>query len=67
MTIMHSTQTLADLQIQTQPTNLYLHKLKGRKKDEWSITIKKKQPWRITFSFKDGKFLNVKIENYHRG
>ena len=30
-----------------------------------SITIN--LPWCITFQFKDGEFLDVKIENYHRG
>ena len=67
MVIMHSTQTLTDLQIQTRPSHLYLHKLKGGRKDDWGVTIKRKQPWRITFNFKDSKFTNVKIENYHRG
>jgi plasmid maintenance system killer protein len=37
--------------------------LQGNRKDEWSVTIK--LPWRITFKFKSGEFIDVKIENYH--
>jgi len=40
-------------------------KLKGNKKDFWSITIE--LPWCITFIFKDAEFSEVKIENYHKG
>ncbi|MBP7281210.1 MAG: type II toxin-antitoxin system RelE/ParE family toxin [Leptospiraceae bacterium] len=65
LTIMHSTSTLNDLKIKGQPPNIRLHKLKGNRKLEWSITIN--LPWCITFQFKDGEFLDVKIENYHRG
>ena len=65
LTIMHATSTLNDLKIRGQPPNIRLHKLKGDKKDQWSITIK--LPWFITFRFKDGEFSDVKIENYHRG
>ena len=53
MTIMHSTQKLNDLKIKN-PSNLRLHKLKGSRKDDWSVTIK--LPWCITFKFKDSKF-----------
>ena len=65
LTIMHSTTTLEDLKIRGQPPNVRLHKLKGNRKDSWSVTIK--LPWCITFEFKNGEFLNVKIENYHKG
>jgi proteic killer suppression protein len=62
---MHSTTTLNDLKIKGQPPNVRLHKLKGDKKDTWSVTIE--LPWCITFVFKNGEFSEVKIENYHRG
>ncbi len=65
LTIMHATQSLNDLKIQGQPPNIRLHKLKGGRKDYWSVTIK--LPWCITFKFKNGEFSEVKIENYHRG
>ncbi len=65
MTIMHSTSAINDLKIKGQPPNIRLHKLKGDRKDEWSVTIK--LPWCITFRFKDGEFSDVKIENYHKG
>ena len=63
LTIMHSTTDLNDLKIKGQPPNIRLHKLKGDRKDEWSVTIK--LPWCITFKFKNGEFIDVKIENYH--
>lgn len=65
MTIMHATTTLEDLRIKGQPPNIRLHKLKGDRKEYWSVTIK--LPWSITFRFKDGEFSEVKVENYHKG
>ena len=65
LTIMHSTSTINDLKIMGQPPNVRLHKLKGDRKEEWSVTIK--LPWCITFKFKNGEFSDVKIENYHKG
>lgn len=65
MTIMHATTTIEDLKIKGQPPNIRLHKLKGDRKDYWSVTVK--LPWCITFRFKDGEFSEVKIENYHKG
>ncbi len=63
--IMHSTSTVNDLKIKGQTPNIRLHKLKGSRKDDWSVTIK--LPWSITFKFKRGEFSDVKIENYHKG
>lgn len=65
LTIMHSTSTLSDLKIKGQPPNVRLHKLKGGRGDEWSVTIR--LPYCITFRFKNGEFSDVRIENYHRG
>lgn len=63
LTIMHGTTEIDDLRIKGQPPNIRLHKLKGDRKDEWSVTIK--LPWCVTFQFKNGEFLDVKIEDYH--
>lgn len=63
LTIMHSTSSIDDLRIIGQPPDIRLHKLKGDRKELWSVTIK--LPWCITFRFKDGEFSEVKIENYH--
>lgn len=65
LTIMHFTNTLDDLRIKGEPPNIRLHKLKGDRKNTWSITIK--LPWCITFKFEKGEFSEVTIENYHRG
>lgn len=65
LTIMHSTSTLEDLNIKGTPPNIRLHKLKGDRKQFWSVTIL--LPWCITFKFKDGEFSEVTIENYHKG
>ncbi len=65
LTIMHSTSSINDLKIKGQPPNVRLHKLKGDRKDEWSVTIG--LPYCITFKFRNGEFSSVKIENYHKG
>lgn len=65
LTIMHSTQDINDFKIKGQPPNIRLHKLKGDRKEFWSVTVK--LPWCITFKFKNGDFSKVKIENYHKG
>ena len=67
LTNMHATSSLDDLKIRGQPPNIRLHKLKRDRKEEWSITLSNQSPMRITFRFKDGKFADVKIENYHEG
>lgn len=63
LTIMHATRSLDDLKIKGQPPNIRLHKLKGDRKGDWSVTIK--LPWCITFKFRNGEFSEVRIENYH--
>ncbi len=65
LTIMYNTSTIDDLKIKGQPPDIRLHKLKGNRKEFWSITIK--LPWCITFKFKNGEFHDVSIENYHKG
>jgi len=65
MTIMHATSSLEDLRLKGEPPTMRLHKLKGNRKNYWSVTIK--LPWSIIFKFKNGEFSEVKIENYHRG
>lgn len=65
LTIMHSTSGLEDLKIKGQPPSIRLHKLKGNRGQYWSVTIS--LPWCITFRFRNGEFLDVKIEDYHTG
>jgi proteic killer suppression protein len=40
-----------------------LHKLKGDRKDSWSITVNGN--WRLTFEFIDGDVYIVNYEDYH--
>lgn len=40
-----------------------LHRLKGERKEDWSITVR--DNWRITFKFKDGFAHDVNYEDYH--
>jgi proteic killer suppression protein len=42
-----------------------LHKLKGSRKDQWSMLVNGR--WRICFVFKDGDAFGVEIVDYHRG
>lgn len=65
LTIMQNVSKLDDLKKLDEPPHLRLHKLKGDRKHQWSITIE--LPWCITFEYKEGEFLKVTIENYHKG
>ena len=40
-----------------------LHPLKGDRKGQWSLTIKK--IWRITFRFENGDAFDLDYEDYH--
>jgi proteic killer suppression protein len=40
-----------------------LEKLKGDRKDAWSLRIN--QQWRICFSWQDGHAFDVEIVDYH--
>lgn len=42
---------------------LRLHKLKGRKKDIWAVTVQAN--WRVTFRFEGGNVEMVNYEDYH--
>ena len=60
--------TLADLDSARRPEDLdvpayRLHRLKGRLKDYWSISISGN--WRITFRFEDGDVFDVDLVDYH--
>lgn len=37
--------------------------LKEDRRNDWSVAIS--FPWCITFKFRNGDFLDVKVENYH--
>ena len=64
--VMHASSKIADVAAITQPPMLRPHLLKGSRKGEMAVDILgKTHPWRIVFKFKEGKFLDVKIENYH--
>jgi len=45
--------------------SLNLEKLKGSRKDQWSVRINNQ--YRITFLWEGEKVWNVAIEDYHRG
>jgi toxin HigB-1 len=40
-----------------------LHKLKGRRKGQWAMTIN--GPWRLVFEFRNGNAYEVEIVDYH--
>lgn len=42
-----------------------LHKLKGARRSEWSMTVNDR--WRICFEFRKGDAFEVEIVDYHRG
>jgi toxin HigB-1 len=63
--IMHAANSLVEIKHLGEPPSVRLHKLKGDRRDQWSLTIE--LPWTITFRVDEGKFTNVSIENYYRG
>ena len=58
--MINSSTGINDLRI---PPSNQLEKLKGDKKDFFSIRINKQ--WRIIFVFKNGNAFNVEITDYH--
>lgn len=42
---------------------LYLHPLKGSRKDEWAMSVSGN--WRITFRFEGEDVTDVNLEDYH--
>jgi proteic killer suppression protein len=42
---------------------LSLHPLKGERKGEWAVTVKKN--WRVTFKIENGNVFDVGYEDYH--
>jgi len=65
--IMDNVESLDDLKIKSFPPDVRLHSLKGEMKGRYAIDISKIDGWRITFEFKDGSFVRVCVENYHKG
>jgi|SaaInlV_150m_DNA_6_1039752.scaffolds.fasta_scaffold89201_2 toxin HigB-1 len=65
--IMDNVEGLDDLKLKSFPPDIRLHKLKGEMKGRYAIDINKIDGWRITFNFRDNKFVQVAIENYHKG
>jgi toxin HigB-1 len=45
--------------------SLGLHKLKGKRKLQWAMTVNER--WRICFEFRNGDAYEVEIVDYHRG
>ncbi len=60
LTILHAACDLNDLRI---PPNNRLEKLKGNRKEQYSIRIN--QQWRICFVWENNNALNVEIIDYH--
>ncbi|MGQ0561159.1 MAG: type II toxin-antitoxin system RelE/ParE family toxin [Gemmatimonadota bacterium] len=42
-----------------------LHKLKGKRRNQWAMTVNER--WRICFEFRKGDAYNVEIADYHKG
>jgi toxin HigB-1 len=57
---LHSAGKLEDLRI---PPSNRLEKLKGDRRNQYSLRINKK--WRLCFEFEDGNASNVEIVDYH--
>ena len=56
---LHSAECVEDMDL----PGYDLHELKGRRVNEWSITVSKN--WRIVFKFEDGDAYDVEVCDYH--
>ena len=55
----HQDENITDLNL----PSLRLHRLKGDRKNVWSVTVRAN--WRITFEFTDGDAYILNYEDYH--
>lgn len=58
--MLNSSKQLSDLKI---PPNNHFERLKGNRKNQFSIRINKQ--WRICFKWRDGIVLDAEIVDYH--
>ena len=63
--IMHSTDFLSDLESRAHPPDPRVHNLKGNRQGQTAIDINKISGWRIVFVWKNNRFHDVEIVNYH--
>ena len=59
---LHAATSLRDL---SPLKSVGLHKLKGRRRGQWAMTVN--GPWRLCFRFKGGDAFDVEIVDYHKG
>ena len=59
---LNAARSLADL---GRLNSIGLHKLKGKRRMQWAVTIN--GPWRVCFRFADGDAYDVEIVDYHKG
>lgn len=57
--VLNAAQRLTDLDAH----GFDLHRLKGDRQDEWSISVSGN--WRITFRFEKGDVFEISLEDYH--
>lgn len=62
---MNAAETLDDFRLAVHPPDPRLHRLKGDLKGYYAADIDKLSGWRITFQYKQGRFYDVAIQNYH--
>lgn len=59
LTLLDSVMTIKDM----NAPSLNLHKLKGKRKGSWAVTVQAN--WRVTFRFANGNAEVVNYEDYH--
>lgn len=57
---LYNAKLLEDLRI---PSSNCLEKLKGRRREQWSIRINRQ--WRICFRWEDGMAVDIEFVDYH--
>ncbi len=59
LAVLNTAKTIDDIDI----PGYRLHKMKGARQEDWSITVSGN--WRITFHFTEGNAYNINYEDYH--
>ena len=62
-TVLFALQGAPDIETVEGPPGWRIHRLKGSKAGEWSISVL--GSWRLTFKIEDGAIVDLNPEDYH--
>lgn len=59
LALLETSESIEDMDL----PGLYLHQLKGKRKDTWSLKVSGN--WRVTFKLEKGDAIDINYEDYH--